>query len=227
MAKECSSKCWYQEVCGLAEGNPCLITNVCPRYLEMKYLMDNSGLPECRQVPARLELLDKSDKDAFIHLADVKSDIVSFVDAGKNLLIASKITGNGKTSWAIKLLLKYFDSIWAGNGFKVRGMFIHVPTLLLQLKDFNNPLSNEYKNNILQSDLIVWDDICSIDISTYDYSQLLLYLENRLFNQKSNIFTSNRDTQEDFDKYIGTKLTSRIWNTSDIVIFKGTDKRAF
>lgn len=220
------NNCWYQNVCGFAEGNPCSATTTCPRYLEMEYLMQNSGLPRCKQSPIMLELLDVEDKQAYNRLACIKKDIFDFVSSGSNLIIASKHTGNGKTSWAIKILLKYFDEVWSGNGFRVRGLFVHVPTLLLQLKDFNNPLSNQYKQDLLNADLVVWDDICSVSISEYDYSQLLLYLENRLFNEKSNIFTSNIDNKEDFNDALGAKLTSRIWNTSELIIFKGTDKRA-
>ena len=78
------------------------------------------------------------DFDAFTELADIKDDIVNFVSSGKCLYIASEYNGNGKTSWSIKLLLRYFDQVWAGNGFRCRGVFVHVPSLLLRLKDFDN-----------------------------------------------------------------------------------------
>ena len=189
----------------------------------MKYLMDNSGIPRNRQTPQ--SLVAGIDLEQYSRLADIKSDIVSFVENGDNLFICSKYTGNGKTSWALKLLLRYFDEIWAGNGFRVRGMFVNVPTLLLQLKNFSHPLSEEYKRNLMEADLVVWDEIASTSISTYDYGNLLMFLDARLSAGKSNIFTSNATTQDEIEKSVGTKLTSRIWNCSEIVEFRGKDRR--
>lgn len=195
----------------------------CIRYSEMKYLMDNSGIPKNQQIPKTLTA--DIDLEPYSKLAYIKADIVNFVKDGENLFICSKYTGNGKTSWALKLLLKYFDSIWAGNGFKVRGMFVNVPTLLLQLKNFSHPLSEEYKHNLIEADLIVWDEIASTSISTYDYGNLLMFLDYRFSAGKSNIFTSNATTQEDIEKSVGAKLTSRIWNCSEIIEFRGKDRR--
>lgn len=210
--------CWYKNVCTQKCSAECV------RYTEMKYLVDNSGIPSSHQYPIALEV-DNIDYDKFMALAAIKNNILEFVQNGNNVYIASKNTGNGKTSWAIKLLLKYFDSIWAGNGLKIRGLFIHVPTLLLQLKNFNNPLSEEYKNNLMQADLIVWDEVASTSISNYDYSNLLMFLENRLLNNKSNIFTTNCTDKNDLEEIIGVKLASRVWNTSNIIILKGKDRR--
>lgn len=210
--------CWYKNVCTQKCSAGCV------RYTEMKYLVDNSGIPSSRQYPIALEV-DNIDYDKFMALAAIKNNILEFVQNGNNVYIASKNTGNGKTSWAIKLLLKYFDSIWAGNGLKIRGLFIHVPTLLLQLKNFNSPLSEEYKNNLIQADLIVWDEIASTSISNYDYSNLLMFLENRLLNNKSNIFTTNCTDKNDLEEIIGVKLASRVWNTSNIILLKGKDRR--
>lgn len=189
----------------------------------MKYLMDNSGIPKNRQIPKTLTA--DVDLEPYSKLADIKSDIVNFVNDGENLFICSKYTGNGKTSWALKLLLKYFDEIWAGNGFRVRGVFVNVPTLLLQLKNFSHPLSEEYKHNLMEADLVVWDEIASTSISTYDYGNLLMFLDYRFSSGKSNIFTSNATTPEDVEKSVGAKLTSRIWNCSEIVEFRGKDRR--
>lgn len=189
----------------------------------MKYLMDNSGIPKNKQYPT--ELIADIDLVQYRKLADIKSNIVNFVEQGNNLFICSKYTGNGKTSWAIKLMLRYFNDIWAGNGFRVRGLFVNVPTLLLQLKNFSNPISEEYKKNLMEADLVVWDEVASTSISNYDYGNLLMFLDYRVFSNKSNIFTSNAVTKDELEKSIGTKLTSRIWNCSEIVEFRGKDRR--
>lgn len=190
----------------------------------MKYLVDNSGIPVIRQYNEQL-IADEEDYDMYVKLACIKDNIVEFVNTGNNLFITSQNTGNGKTSWLIKLLMKYFDQIWAGNGFKIRGLFIHVPTLLLQLKNFQNPISDEYKRNLMNIDLVAWDEIASSNISNYDYSNLLMLLEHRMLNGKSNLFTGNVQTREELEDILGAKLASRIWNTSEIIIFRGKDKR--
>lgn len=189
----------------------------------MKYLMDNSGIPKNKQYPQ--ELIADIDLEPYCKLADIKSNIVDFVESGSNLFICSQYTGNGKTSWAIKLMLRYFNEIWAGNGFKVRSLFVNVPTLLLQLKNFDNPLSEEYKKRLMEVDLVVWDEIASTSISNYDYGNLLMFLDYRISADKSNIFTSNATTSAELEKNVGSKLASRIWNTSTIIKFNGKDRR--
>lgn len=193
----------------------------------MKYLIDNSGIPKSRQKPVSLRA-SECDYESFLLLADIKADIINFVENSENLYISSKKTGNGKTTWAIKLLLKYFDSIWAGNGFKVRGLFIHTPTFLLKCKDFNNydPEFEKVKQNLQTADLVVWDDIGSMGLSSYDYSQLLMYIDIRNSNGLSNIYTSNITTSEELEKALSSKLASRILtrNTTHIVL-NGGDMR--
>ena len=46
------SKCWYEEVCQ-RYGENC--QNMCIRYKEMRYLMDNSNLPPKKQWPLKLD----------------------------------------------------------------------------------------------------------------------------------------------------------------------------
>lgn len=185
--------------------------------------MDNSGIPVNKQLPATLTA--GVDIEEYYILAGIKDDIRNFVESGKNVYICSKYTGNGKTSWALKLMLRYFNEIWAGNGFRVRGLFVNVPTLLLQLKNFNNPLSEEYKRNLLNCDLVIFDDIADVTISNYDYSNLFMIIDYRLQNGLSCIFTSNQTTKDSLEKLLGSRMASRIWNTSKIVEFNGKDKR--
>lgn len=221
MALNSYSDCWYSGVCPQYKEN-CEIT--CLKYLEMKHLMNESGIPPKKQVPSQL-IPSKVDYNAFLALNDIKTDIVNYVENGNNLYIASQFTGNGKTSWAIKIMLRYFDQIWAGNGFKTRGLFVHVPTLLLRMKDFKNPLSEEFKDNLINCDLVIWDDIGTADLSNYDYMNLLMYIDSRILSEKSNIFTSNIVTDEELREKLTTKLADRIWTLSDRIILMGGDRR--
>lgn len=215
--------CWYNEVC-LAEDGAC---HGCIKFMEMSHLMEHSNLPKAKQKPIRLTAPDE-DLETYEKLASIKDNIVEFVEMGRNLYIGSETTGNGKTSWAVKLMLRYFDQIWAGNGFRTRALFIHVPTFLLRCKDFDNKDASfeQLKKDILSVDLVVWDDIGGISISQYDYTQLLMYIEARTFAEKSNIFTSNCNTYEKLQDMVSSKLASRIWTTdAEIIIFKGGDRR--
>ena len=210
--------CWYKSVCTYEQCTNCI------RYSEMKYLMENSGLSKKRQQPIPLD--GSKDPKAFQLLADIKNDIVNFVENGESLYIFSEYTGNGKTSWAIKLLLKYFDCIWAGNGFRIRGMFVHVPTMLSKLKNFDDPFLKSYKENLSNTDVIIWDDIASTKLSDYDIQQLLIIIDQRVSEGLANIYTGNLTSHEMLKNAVGDRLASRIWNMSTLVEFNGKDRRA-
>lgn len=188
----------------------------------MKYLIENSGIPKNRQMPQSLEA--GIDYDAFVRLDDIRESIQQFVEDGENLYICSEQTGNGKTSWSIKLLLKYFDYIWAGNGFRQRGYFQHVPTLLNTLKNFNAN-HDALKYALENVDIVVWDDIASTKLSEFDISQLLTLIDQRIVDGKANIFTGNIITETNLEKALGSRLASRIWNTSIVIQFNGKDRR--
>lgn len=210
--------CWYREVCTY---EPC--TN-CIRYVEMKYLMEHSGLSKKRQRPIKLKATQ--DTAAFKLLNEIRSDIVNFVENGESLYIYGENTGNGKTSWSIKLLLKYFDQIWAGNGFRQRGYFIHVPALLNKLKNFEDKASIQKLQKILTTvDLVVWDDIASTKLSDYDIQQLLTIIDRRIADGLANIYNGNLTSHDAVANALGSRLASRIWNTSTLVEFKGKDRR--
>lgn len=223
MEERLNSKCWYKEVCTETDcSENCMI------YTQLKWQMDNSGLPECRQTPIRLYISDNSnacDRAVFQILGDIRKNIVSFVQEGGNLCLVSQYTGNGKTSWAIKLLQTYLHFTAAGNYENLKGMFVSVPELLLKLKDFNNPISNKYKNWLQTVDLVVWDEIALTGMTQYDYNQLYVYIETRMLAGKSNIFTCNYSKPEELEKVLGARLTSRIWNSSRILEFHGMDER--
>jgi hypothetical protein len=187
-------------------------------------LINNSGIPKNQQKPIALHP-NGVDLPEFRKLKKIKDNIVNFVEQGKNLYISSKSSGTAKTSWSIKLMLKYFDSIWNGNGQRVRGLFIHTPTFLQQLKDFDNPLTTEYKELIKSCDLVVWDDIATSHMSNYEYTQLLIYIDHRILNGKSNIYTSNVTTLESLEEIVGSRLASRIFSTSKVIEFKAADGR--
>lgn len=215
------SDCWYKSVCESECSEHCI------RLMEMSYLFENSGIPRNKQKPIKLYPED-CDLEQFRRLNEIKSDIKNFVRDGKNLYITSRTTGNGKTSWALKLMMKYFDEVWAGNCFRVRGLFVNVPTFLLQCKDFNHRdvEFDKIKDNILDADLVIFDDVCGLNLSAYDYSQLYTCVEGRIFRGKSTIYTGNRVTQDELSKGVGVRLASRILSRdTEVIEFNGHDVR--
>jgi len=217
---ERNSECWYKDTC----KDDC---DTCAVFFQMKWQMENSGLPKAKQKPIVLKLTEDNemDTDAFLRLRDIRENIVDFVERGRNLYICSDTTGNGKTSWAIKMLQTYFHYTAVGNYDNLKGMFVSTTELLLRLKDFNNPLSKAYLDNLRTVDLVVWDDIAVSGMSQYDFTQLYSIIDARVLAEKSNIFTSNQPTAEGLADFVGSRLVSRIYYTSEIIELYGKDRR--
>ena len=114
-------KCWFKDVCGKYKTTDCCAS--CLRFMEFDFLIYTSRIPKVYQKSVNLKP-DSCDYNSFEYLNDLKQDIINFVAAGENLFIHSCFTGNGKTTWATKFLLRYFSEIWLGNGFKPRGLFL-------------------------------------------------------------------------------------------------------
>jgi DNA replication protein DnaC len=193
----------------------------------MKYLLKTSNIPKYRQKINPL-IPDACDVQAFERLAEVRSNIVDFTKNGEKLYIYSETCGNGKTTWAIKLMLQYFNEMWAGNGFIKRGIFLNVPTFLSKCKSIISKPDAEFEDlqhSLASVDLVIWDDIAATKLSDYDYNLLLTYIDQRVVNGKANIYTGNI-LPDKLANYVSTRLASRICGDSAIKIeLKGGDRR--
>ena len=218
------NKCKYAANCN---GKDCDAA-----FCERKYRLDNmfnkSLLTTLQQRHIQLSI-DENEKDlaAFQYLASIAADIENFVDSGGNLFIYSRTCGNGKTSWAIKLMESYFYQTWPKKDLSCHALFISVPRFLLALKaNISEP--NEYAQTILkrvnEAELVVWDDIAAKIGTEFELNHLLSLIEGRVAEGKSNIYTSNLTPQE-LVSAVGERLASRIANLSTTVHFEGTDKR--
>lgn len=217
-------KCWYKKGCNKLNTTEC--NKNCIRYMEMHYLIETSNIPKANQFKNEL-IPNKIDLENFKFLSQLKADIVNFVESGEHLYIFSKNFGNGKTTWAIKMMQKYFDNIWAGNGFRVRGLFIHVPSFLTKFKEIINKKDDDFeilKQKLIEVDLVIWDDIAAGKLTDYDHSNLLTYIEQRKLNGKANIYTGNLNETE-LVTALGNRLKSRVWNDSTVVELFGNDRR--
>ena len=214
--------CWYKNKCNL-EKESC--EENCLRYINMNLLIDKSGLPIKFQYPIIL-YPDDIDLESFEILAEAKNQISQLVKDGKSIYIWSSKAGNGKSTWACKILLAYFNDIWALSQIKIRGMYIYLPTLLNSLKSqFLNGVSiAEYIQEIKECPLVILDELGCGKLSNNDINNLLDLVEYRLANNKSTIFTSNLGENE-LRNLFGDRLTSRIYNSSLVVELRGSDKR--
>lgn len=215
--------CWYKDVCN---KSMCGDKDFCMRHYKIAYLVHGATLEGKQQYTISLTP-DKCDIEAFKHLRDIKNNIESFVQDGKNLLIYSKNTGNGKTQWSKKLLLSWFNSIWNKTDLACRGIFISMPKFIAAMKE-NISKPNDYyiyvNENIVNADLVIFDEINYKEWSLYEQDYMLSVINQRIEIGKSNIYTTNYDLPT-IEERLGTRLSSRIIGCSDLVEFKGSDRR--
>lgn len=215
-------KCWYSAICDKSRCGD----NFCIRHYKMEsltYLALMSGKLKY-SIPLKP---DEVDLPAFRRLKEIKDGIDDFVKEGRNLLIFSKNTGVGKTEFAKKLLLSWFDKIWATTDFECRGLFVSLPKLMSSMKE-NISKENDYfqyvQSVIELADLVVWDEMNYKDLTTFEHDYLLNIIGGRIAVGKANIFTSNY-TLDQIEQKLGSRLSSRIIGCSECIELKGSDKR--
>lgn len=214
--------CWYREVCSEAP-NGCTAT--CVRFAEMLNLVQKSNLPKYMWFPK--PLYAGKDLNSFVELKSIKDDIKNWVKGGNSLYLYSQGCGNGKTSWAVKLMLAYFNKVWRGNCFRTRGIFISVPEFFDRERLRMNNQDNEFihiRDSLLDADLVIWDDVSIVKMTEYNSATFFNFVDARVLSGKANIFTGNLD-EERLKEFVGGRLASRIWNTSQVVQFVDEDKR--
>lgn len=213
--------CWYKDVCRIE-----VCDESCIRYRCMYALFSRSRLPEAKWRQFPLIAFD-DDLETYRRLAAIKDDIDNFIRAGKNIYIYSKQPGNGKTSWAIRLMSAYFDKIWDYGAFECRGVYINVTTFMQMAKENISHPSKEY-NDLLEDlstcDVVIWDDIGVDKLTDYEYKLLFNIIDQRSLAQKANIYTTNI-SENDFSSVVGNRLSSRILGNCEIFEFIEEDKR--
>lgn len=167
----------------------------CPKYFTMDWLVQRSNLPLSKRKESLL-VPDSCDVEQFRQLQYVQDNIEKFVKGSNNLYICGNNPQNGKTSWAINLLLAYYKTVPQGRMDIHKGVFVSVPTFLQKWKDnMNNyDINFEYFRGRLQTcDIVIWDDITTNSLSNYDSNVLYTYLNERHLQEKCNIYTGRTD----------------------------------
>ncbi len=218
------SKCFLYDICNHKDCDK----DFCIRKYKMDSLYSAALITDSqkRHIALRIDS-DGTDLAEFQQLVEIEKNIESFIAEGKNLYLHSPNCGNGKSSWSLRLAEAYLNKIWARSKVECRVLFISVPRFLLALKDniTNKSSYVEYiKENVLNADLVIWDDIASKMGSEFELTHLLNIIDNRIALGKSNIYTSNLNRQQLYSA-LGERLTSRIANMSLDIELHGADKR--
>lgn len=191
-------------------------------------LIKESGLP-IRNLE-NIELVpEKKDIEAFKQLSMIKDNIVKFVNGGYNLLIYSSNPGNGKTTWSIKLGLKYIDYISQFSTEYPPILYINLPLYFdirkasIQDKSLLEEVQR-IEHTIKQAKLVILDDIGIRDLSEFEKQLLYIWVEHRTSNKKSCIYTSNINPNN-FNDIFGMRIADRIIGYSTLIEIKGQSRR--
>jgi DNA replication protein DnaC len=204
----------------------------CIRRFKVEKLYDYARIPDSKR-PHLVLHVDPNGTDLaeFQKLAEIEKNIEQFVKEGRNIYLHSPYCGNGKTSWALRLIKAYINAIWPKATLECKALFINVPKFLLDLKDeigrnAKDPILDELRKDIDEADIVVWDDVGTKPGSEYELNQLLSRIDKRAYNRKSNIFTTNLNPEQ-LDSLVGSRLKSRICNASEDIELHGSDKRSW
>ena len=218
-----SSDCFYKSTCPHI-NNAC--ENTCQRHKIMSYLITNSGVGNPYKYINVALKPQKSETSTYLELQNIKNDVKAFVENGKNLFLASRNIQVGITTWCNKILFNYYNNTWIENGYKITGYFLYVPMFLSKAKSFEYRETDEFKHidNMLRIvDLVVWDDIASMKITTNEQNILNTYIDHRIINNKSNIFNGCFDSN--LENLVGKRLADRLNNCSKILVLEGNSRK--
>ena len=218
------SECFLYSACNHKDCE----SDFCLRRYKLENLYNFALISEKQRKHISLKIdPDGTDLEEFKQLAAIEADILSFVKEGKNLFLHSSNAGNGKSSWALRMVEAYFNKIWPLSDLACRALFVNVPRFLNALKETiskQNDYAEYIKDNILKADLVIWDDIAAKIGSDYEINQLLSLVDSRISDGKANIYTSNV-LPENVYTFLGERLASRITQLSECIELKGGDKR--
>lgn len=223
-----SNSCFVKERCNKYKNGKCVDNSFCIKLFKLNQLYDLGlfSLEQRKHLNLRIDN-DGTDRDQFGILKSIEDNIIDFISNGKNLYLYSSNCGNGKTSWALRLAQTYINNIWYKCDINCKILFVSVPKFFISLKD-NISNKNDYiqhiKENVIDCDLVIWDDIGTKVGTEFEIENMLNIIDNRLCNGKSNIYTSNMDPIQ-LRERIGQRLYSRIVNLSTNVQLCGLDKR--
>lgn len=209
--------------------------NQCWKKVQLDFQYKNSNIP-VGYIPApKLDLKGNSaiDKGNYLKLNDYSLNVFKHVKQGRGVYIWGSNKGNGKTSWAIKIMLQYLKQLHPTiESFEyAKTLFLNVPILFKRMRDnIDNP-TKEFKTlekRISTCDLVVFDDIGTEVPSKWVKENLYVYITEREMNNKCTIYTSNIPLEVlQMNDHLGARIVDRICKQvgRNIIELKATSRR--
>lgn len=185
--------------------------------MNYEYLQNKCNVPKSMQ--GEINLWSGKDLEKYKYLDYVKNNIEEFIKNGCNLYIYSPFIGNGKTSWAVKILNQHIKNVCeSGNtNTNLVGLFVNVDEFLVtQVKPLK--IDQSFIKLCQQVDLLVLDDIGVATLNSLEEQVLTSIINTRLINGKSTIYTSIV-IDNDLNKLVGSRISSKIIDACTIVEF--------
>lgn len=190
-------------------------------------LFERSGLPQKYFEPQVL-VERKADKECWEWLEAVRANIVEEVRNGLSIVIASNTVGNGKTSWAVRLLQRYLAETALDGRIVEKGMFVVSAQLLTEFGDYNYFQTMqeflERFERLKTCELLVIDEIGGGSLTKASYPYLYDLVNYRVDNNLSTVYTTNY-TDDEIIELLGQRLYSRIYDTSVVLDFQASNVR--
>lgn len=215
-------RCYAEHYCK-KDRSEC--SEVCGGYRVLRALYSLSRIPERYKYNIPL-VPEPKDLPAFDKLNEFMKTIISHVEAGDGLYIWGD-TGNGKTSWACKIMGYYFRKIAFNSGLENEGLYIYLPTFLENIRVYYDDKDPEFKdifNMVMRCKLLIIDDIGAERMSEWVNERLLSFITERVNNKLSTIYTSNLSPDE-LRYRSGGRLASRVLGYSTEIHISGADRR--
>lgn len=229
------NKCKLFRECKQAGKETC--NEMCWKYIQLDFQYAQSNIPKGYLKPINMDLNHGSvvDRESYIRLNNYKKDVYKNVKIyGEGAYIYGKNKGNGKTSWAIKIMQEYFRQLHRTiqTFEEAKGLYVNVPILFKMSKDnISNP-SDEFKTlerRITESDLVIFDDIGTEAPTKWVKENLYIYITEREMQNRASIYTSNLTLKEleNEDRSLGERIVDRIYKQvgSNIIELKGPSRR--
>ncbi|HVS30562.1 MAG TPA: ATP-binding protein [Thermoanaerobaculia bacterium] len=165
-------------------------------------------------------------------LKNARARVQEFVDlwpnnAGRGLLLVGPC-GSGKTHLAVAAITEIIDSNKPG-----RLLFSNFQDLIQEIQaSFDSdevPSKSEIMRPLLETDLLVLDELGSQKPTTFVQDILYYVINTRYNDERTTIFTTNypdtvgESKEEGLTARVGHRLRSRLYEMAQIVTFSGTE----
>ena len=217
-------RCYAEKYC---RKNKSECSEFCDAYRLLRALYRMSRLPEkcCYNIPL---IPEREDIKNFERLNEYLKTVEERVEAGEGLYIWSEGVGNGKTSWACKIMSQYFRKVAFKSGLENEGLYIYLPTFLEDLRTSydgeQDPDFLELLGMVKKCRLLIVDDIGAERSSEWVNERLLSIINTRVTQGLSTIYTSNISLDE-LGKRMGERIKSRIIGSVTEIHLVGKDRR--